>query len=215
MGGFADLITGIYGSITDPTKGERNRLESLGGYDTNVGEGLTTAGAQFDENILSGDPTKQAQALAPEISAGQEMVQQNKNQNAQFAPRSGGTAASTAGAETAERGNIIKEVGGLQKGAADSALSAGGNLLSQATTNTTTEADLAHQQFLDQSNAINKTVTGAGEIATSVAGGFAGGDVPTGSSPDLGSWNELMQEGTIPDQGAGGGNAGLDLSVFQ
>jgi hypothetical protein len=216
---MASLVSGIYDlSQGDPAKGQENQLSSLGGFETGTGEGLTTAGANFDESILSGDPTKVATALAPEISSQQQQVQQQKNQDAQFAPRSGGTAASDANASTAGRSNIINLEGGLESGAASGALSAGGNLLSQASGNINDVAGLKTARQAAQTADVGGIAQGAAEIATGFDGGAdAGslGDMAGGTPEETQQFGELMQSGTIADQGAGGGNAGLDLSSFQ
>ena len=164
---MASLVSGIYGlTAGDPTKKEENQLGALGGYETGVGEGLTTAAANFDEAILSGDPTRISAALAPEISAQQNQIQQVANQNAQFGTRSGGATASTNAAESAGRGNIIREVGGLQSGTAEQAGSLGSNMLSQAHGNISTEADLATAQAAREQEDVSGIAQGAGELAT-------------------------------------------------
>ena len=70
VGGIFDLAGG------DPTAHEEQGLQSLSGYENNLGEQSTSQGLGFESDILSGDPTKIAQALAPEIKAGQDQVQQ-------------------------------------------------------------------------------------------------------------------------------------------
>ena len=123
VGGLFDLFSG------NPTEKEQNQFGALSGYQTGVGEGLITPAAQYEESILSGDPTKTAQAMAPEISANQQQTQQFKNQTAEFSPRSGGTAASVANADTSGRSNLIDLLGKEQSGAASTSLSAGSGLL--------------------------------------------------------------------------------------
>ena len=141
MGG---LVGGIYDlAAGNPAQKEQDQFGALGNYETGTGEGLTTAGAGYDLGILSGDPTKIATALAPEISTGQSQVEQQRLQDANFGTRSGGTTASTEAAEAANRGNIITLEGGLQSGAASSALGAGSGLLSGASSNIGSEAQLA------------------------------------------------------------------------
>ena len=117
------IVGGLLSSIFDlaagnPVQGEQNQFGALSGYQTGVGEGLITPAAQYEESILSGDPTKTAQAMAPEISANQNQTQQFKNQTAEFSPRSGGTAASVANADTSGRSNLIDLLGKEQSGAA-------------------------------------------------------------------------------------------------
>ena len=139
VGGLFNLFSG------NPTEKEQNQFGALSGYQTGVGEGLITPAAQYEESILSGDPTKTAQAMAPEISANQQQTQQFKNQTAEFSPRSGGTAASVANADTSGRSNLIDLLGKEQSGAASTSLSAGSGLLGQASSNLGNEANLANQ----------------------------------------------------------------------
>lgn len=170
VGGLFDLFSG------NPTQKEQNQLGSLGGYDTGVGEGLTTAGANFEEGILSGDPTKQAQALAPEITAQQNQEQQAKNQLAEFSPRSGGTAAAAAGMDTAGRGNIISLLGGLEGSTAGAAVGQGTGLLGQASSDISQEAQLANQRRQQLTSDVTGIAEGAGQIASAF--------FPSNPSPD-------------------------------
>jgi len=178
---MGSLVSGIYGLVAgDPTQKEENQLGQIGGYETGTGEGLTTDAAKFDEAILSGDPTKIAQALAPQISAQQSQIQQQAKQNAEFGTRSGGTAASTAGAEAAGRGNIINEVGGLQSTTANNAGSLGSNLLGEASSNIGAEAGLASKAAANKQADVGNIAQGAAEIAEM---GFGGLDAIGGPSP--------------------------------
>jgi hypothetical protein len=169
-GSIFDLFSG------NPAQSEENALGSLGTQQVSTGENLISPAANYYENILSGNPTQIAQSLAPEISAGQNQVQQQANQNAQFGTRSGGTAASSNAAEGQERGNIINLVGGLQSGAAGAAGSLGTSQESQGAGNIGTEANLATQNQQREANDINGVAQGVASIATGFAdGGFGGG----------------------------------------
>ncbi len=164
MGGF---VGGIYDlAAGNPTQKEQDQFGALGNYETGTGEALTTAGAGEELGILSGDPTKIATALAPEISTGQSQVEQQRLQDANFGTRSGGTTASTEAAEAANRGNIITLEGGLQSGAASSALGAGSGLLSGASSNIGSEAQLAEERRKQVTGDIGDIATGAASIAT-------------------------------------------------
>jgi hypothetical protein len=217
MGGLVGAVYDMWNG--DPARTQESQLGALGGFETGTGEGLTTAGAKFDESILSGDPTSFATALAPEVSTGQQQVQQAANQGAQFGPRSGGTAASTANAKTAERGNIINLEGGLQSGAASSALSAGGNLLSQASGNIDSEANMLTARRAKDVNSVGTIGKSIAEMAT----GFAGlapapetgaVDMPTGGGGGSGfEWagqSDPSQDFSLADTGGGyGSNPGI------
>lgn len=167
---MGSLATGIFDLISgDPTQQQQNQLGALGGYETSTGEGLTSAGAGFEQGILSGDPADIAKTLAPEIKAGQDQVQQTADQNAQFGNRSGGTNASTQGAESNERGNIINLIGQEQQQAASTSLGAGGNLLTDASGNIQADAGLA----ANRQNQVGQDVGGIAQGAAEIATGFA------------------------------------------
>ncbi len=164
MGG---LVGGIYDlAAGNPAQKEQDQFGALGNYETGTGEALTTAGAGEELGILSGDPTKIATALAPEISTGQSQVEQQRLQGANFGTRSGGTTASTEAAEAANRGNIITLEGGLQRDAASSALGAGSGLLSGASSNIGSEAQLAEERRKQVTGDIGDIASGAASIAT-------------------------------------------------
>ena len=213
---MASLVSGIFDLASgDPTEGEEKKLGALGNYDTATGEALTTAGAGFDESILSGDLSRMATTLAPEISGQQSQIEQQRLQDANFNTRSGGTAASTSAAEAAGRGNIISLEGGLQSGAASSALASGSNLLSQATPNITDEASLLNQRRQQANQDVGGIAQGAAEIAE---GAFTGS--PTPPPPTSPEQLTNLDQGAPPpdltyDQSSGLSPQSLDLSAFQ
>ncbi len=173
MGGLLSSIFDL--AAGNPVQGEQNQFGALSGYQTGVGEGLITPAAQYEESILSGDPTKTAEAMAPEISANQKQTQQFKNQTAEFSPRSGGTAASVANADTSGRSNLIDLLGKEQSGAASTSLSAGSGLLDSASSNLGQEAKLADQWRQSQVSDIGQIGQGAASIAMGL---------PTGTGAD-------------------------------
>lgn len=210
VGGLFNLFSG------NPTQGEQNQFGALSGYQTGVGEGLITPAAQYEESILSGDPTKTAQAMAPEISANQQQTQQLKNQTAEFSPRSGGTAASVANADTSGRSNLIDLLGKEQSGAASTSLSAGSGLLDSASSNLGNEANLANQWRQQQTSDVNGIAQGAAEIAKmGMTGGAAPGLSP-GTVSDPGIANYLANNGPAPGSTDWSGidTSSPDMSIF-
>lgn len=160
MGG---LVSGLFDLFSgDPTSGQRKKLDDLSGFENNLGEKSVGQGLGWESDILSGDQAKIAQAIAPEIRAGQDMVQQQAEQNARFGNRGGGTNASTQNAQSNERGNIISLIGDLQGKAASTLTGAGEDLLGQGSTNISKSADLAERNRQRQ-------VGDVGGIASSVA----------------------------------------------
>jgi hypothetical protein len=122
MGGF---FSSIFGG-SDPTLGRNIKLFGQeAGQESGLGSGLTTDAAKWYESILSGDPTQEASAIAPESAALTEEAQQKKNELAQFAPRSGGTAAATDMMDANTRAQIFKLLGGLKSVAAAGAAGLG------------------------------------------------------------------------------------------
>ena len=215
MGGLAGSIFDL--AAGDPAEGEQKKFGALGDYQTGVGEGLTTAGAGFNEDILSGDPTKISQALAPEISTGQGRVEQQRLHDANFGTRSGGTAASTANAEGANRGNIINLVGGLQKSTAESSLTHGGNLMSEASGNIGNEAQLAEQRRQQQVGDVNGIASSVASIATGLPMGGAAPPGDTSGAIDLSNTNPGEFEDpnliSLNDQGISPQNASRTLQM--
>lgn len=179
MGGLAssiyDLIEG------NPTEKEQADLASLANYQQGVGQGLTTAGAGYEEALLSGDPTRIAQALAPEISAGQGQVEQARLAGANFGTRSGGTAAATNAAEAGNRANIINLVGGLQQGTAGAAVGQGTGLIGGAASDQEARAQMAAARQAQTAGDIGGIAQGAAQIAAGFLGG-AGGEGGTGAN---------------------------------
>ena len=191
---MADLVSGLYDLFAgDPAAKQKKEFDALSSFDTGTGEALTTAGSNYDLSLLSGDPSRIAATLAPEISAGQGMVEQQALQDANFGTRSGGTAAATEAAPAAERANIINLIGQTQAGAAGSALSSGSNLLSQATSNTGAAADLAEQRRKQTVGDVGDVAQGAAQIIGLLLGG--GGD--GGGGMDPGSFDNLISQGGV------------------
>jgi hypothetical protein len=165
------LASGIFDlNAGDPTQQEEGQLGDLSTYGTNTGEGAVNTANTYEQGILSGDPSTIAKTLAPEISAGQGQVQQAAMTNAQFGNRSGGTNASTQGAQAGERGNIINLIGQEQQGAAGAEASLGTNLLGQASSNINSEADLAAANQQRESSDVGSVAQGAGQIVAGLPG---------------------------------------------
>jgi hypothetical protein len=173
VGGIYDLFAG------NPTQGEQNTFGALGNEQIGTGEGLVTPAATYYQDILSGDPTKIAQSLAPEISAGQDQVEQQALTGAQFGTRSGGTAAANAAAQGQERGNIINLAGGLQQGAAAGAAGLGESQESQGAGNIGNQANLATAARNRTVGDINGIAGGVASIAAPFLAPSTGGGVPT------------------------------------
>lgn len=201
MGFFSSLFGG-----SNPTLNANiPAFQQEAGFATGVGNSDVTAASKWYNDILSGDPTKMAEAVAPETSAIQGEAQQAKNQTAQFAPRSGGTAAAMAGMDANTRAQIIKLLGGLQSGAAGSLGSLGTTEQGVALSNRQA-ADQASQEQMEnwQNSILGRGITGAasslesfglGKLENYLGGGGGGGS-------DGGDWST-----------SGGGGDETDLGI--
>lgn len=206
VGGIFDLIGG------DPAGKEHQAYQDLYGFENPLGEKSINQGLGWESDILSGDPAKIAQALAPEIKAGQDMVQQQAQQGAQFGNRGGGTNAATQAAQAGERGNIINLIGGLQRGAADTLTGAGENLLNMGSSNIGHSADLAYRNRQRQVGDIGGIASDVASIAMPFLGG-ASAAAPQAASDVVGTLNPAFaatQYGAEPPAFSGDFFAGLE-----
>jgi hypothetical protein len=144
----------IWGGSSPTLNQDITKEGALENFNTGVGEGLTTAGAGFQEGILSGDPTKEAQAIAPETKAAQDQAQQQKLTTAQFNNRGGGTNASTSAIDPNLRAQILALLGGLKSNTANAAVGEGTNLTNQASAENEAQAKLAQQRQQNWANSI-------------------------------------------------------------
>ena len=115
----------LFGGQNETLDKNINQFGQDAGVAGNLGTQDATAASKFYTDVLSGDATKEGQAIAPETSAIQQRGQQQKNQVAQFGPRSGGTAATTSAIDSSGNAELIKLLGGLQTTAASGAASLG------------------------------------------------------------------------------------------
>lgn len=172
MSWFSSLFTGNSPQLNSSL----SNTGQLAGFASGQGQNNTTQGSGFFSSLFSGDPTKIGQTLAPAISAGQQGVQQQKNEIANFGNRSGGNNAKSQSLDSANRGNITNMIGGLQAGAASSLLSSGQSLLGTALSGYGQEAGIADQQMKDwQSSIFGGALTSGAAIGAKALGAWAGG----------------------------------------
>ncbi len=166
MGWWSSLFTG-----SNPTlSSDMNKTGSSADFSTGMGEKNLTSSSKFFNDILSGDSSKQSQALAPEIGAAKTSAAQTNKTNAEFGTRSGGTAASTAATNDKVHSDITGMVGNLTGTAANSLASSGSNLISQGMQGYKQQADMSQDQLENWSNSIfGKGITTAVSAAETMA----------------------------------------------
>ena len=146
--------TSIFGGQNKTLNSNINNFQSIGGFATNLGEKSLSDAAKFSSDILSGDQSKIAKSLGPEIKTIQDQTQQNKNQTAQFGNRSGGNNAKIQTSGDTARSSINDLVSSLLGKSADSLASIGSTSLSAGMNAYKTGTDLSQTQMDNWSNSI-------------------------------------------------------------
>jgi hypothetical protein len=126
-----------FGYDMGPSSQENNQYSSLTGLtSTEAGQGLGDLNESqgFMDAILSGDPTKIGQVLSPQIKAIQGQGQQQKQTNATFGNRSGGTNATNQNIDDKTKGSIDDLISSLTGSALQTTNSNGLALTSNAQT---------------------------------------------------------------------------------
>lgn len=151
MGAF---LSGIFGGSNPTLNQTKNTAGDISKFGTTTGQGAITDANKYYSDILSSDPSKIAESIAPEIKAGADQTQQEKQSLAQFGTRSGGTAAASAGADAANRSNIISLIGRLQQGAAAGETGIGENQTAQGLQANGQQASISQAQLQNYINSI-------------------------------------------------------------
>jgi hypothetical protein len=174
----------VFGIDFGPSAQENQNYQQLtnaSNWATGAGEGDLLAGTNFMKAILSGDPTKVSQVLAPQISALKTSAQQTNKTMAETGNRGGGTGAATAATNDTVLGDITKSVADLTGSSASGLTSAGSGLISTGISGTGTafnEAEKMQQQREAQWNDIFSSI---GKTAGAISGGLP-------ATSDLGKW---------------------------
>jgi hypothetical protein len=171
MGFFSSLFGG-----SNPTLSKDiGQFGQIGGFATGLGESNLSQASNFYSSLLSGDPSKQAQALAPEISGIQQGAQQARSTAAQFGNRGGGTNAQAQMAGDQSRAQINQMISGLLGTSAGALGSMGGGLLAQGQSAYGQQAEASQQQMQNWANSIlGKGITSGVASAESAGLGALG-----------------------------------------
>jgi hypothetical protein len=148
----------FWGSLWGGSSPELNTLigqyGQIGGNLTGQGQSNVNKASDFYSSILSGDSSKQSQALAPEISAAKKSAQEQNKTTAEFGGRSGGTAASTAMTNDKTHEYLTNLIGRLTGKSADALGSLGTSELSTGLGALGQEQGASQQRMENWSNSI-------------------------------------------------------------
>lgn len=112
---MGDFFASLFGGQNKTLNNTIGNAGSTQGFTQGVGERGTTDAMKYYHDILSGDTSR---ALAPETEQLQDQTQAQKGAQAEFATRSGGGTAASAGADAANRATMASLLARLRSGAA-------------------------------------------------------------------------------------------------
>lgn len=146
----------------------------MGGNLTAQGQSYTNQAGNFWGSILSGDASKQAQALAPEISAAKTSAAQTNKTNALFGGRSGGTAASAAATDDKTHATITNLIGSLTNSSASGLANLGTSLTNTGLGAIDSSAELSQQRMQNwQQSLFGGALTGGAGIGLKALSNWA------------------------------------------
>lgn len=165
---MGDWLSGLFGGTSKGLDTAQSTAAGLAGYGVNKGEQNENAAGDYYGGILSGDPAKIAQSLAPAISANQQQAQQQKQTMGQFGSRSGGNTAAANNIDTATRANTTNLIGGALNNAAAGEAGLGENQVNNATSNNQIAGNFSQMQLQNIINSLfGKTISGAASYGES------------------------------------------------
>jgi hypothetical protein len=143
MGFFTSVLGGQNRTLSQ----DISKLGQIGDWSIGQGQGDVATGTEFWKSILSGDSSKQMQAVAPEVSAAKTSANQDIKTRAETGTRSGGNAASNAATTDKYHEWMTNLIGGLQSNAASSLTSTGGSLIGTGLEATGQQIGASEQQM--------------------------------------------------------------------
>lgn len=151
---FLNVLGSIFGGQNKTLDKNIKNFGQIAGFTTGLGEKSTAQGLGFMSDIVSGDQSKIARSLGPEIRAEQGREQQQKNTTSQFGTRSGGNNAVIQAATDTTRGNISNMVSGLLNSSVSGLVAGGSSLLSQGMEAYNAQTQLSQEQIQNWQNSI-------------------------------------------------------------
>lgn len=152
-----------------------NQFGSIGGWATGQGQNALGKALQFQTDVVSGDQSKIARSLGPEIKSIQSQKDQALKSTAEFGNRSGGNNAKNQTIGDTARSSINDMVTKLMNSSVTSLASEGSTLLDQGMTATAKNVELSQQRIDNWRNSIlGRAIGGVTDTLTSAATGGLG-----------------------------------------
>ncbi len=163
----------MFGGQNKTLNSNINQFGDIGGFATNLGEKSIGQAAKFASDVVSGDQSKIARSLGPEIGTIQTQQQQNKNQTAQFHDRAGGNNAALQMSGDTARGSINNLVSSLLGKSVDTLASIGSTEQSLGAEALKTQTDMSQTRLENWKKSILGGLTSG--IATTLGDAASGG----------------------------------------
>ena len=151
---MSNFFSSLFGGANSDLNTDIGATGQLAGNLSGQGQKNQNTAGNFFDAIVSGDATRQAGALAPEISAAKTSAQQQNKTAAEFGTRSGGTAASTAGTNDKVHSDITNLIGSLTNSSANSLANLGTSQVSQGQEAYNQNEQFSQQRMENWSNSI-------------------------------------------------------------
>lgn len=155
----------LFGGQNPTLNANIGEFGQIGGFATGLGESNLSQASNFWSSILSGDQSKIAKTLGPQIGAIQGQAQQQRNVGAQFGNRSGGTNAANQMISDQSTASINNMVNSLLGSSASNLGSSGAGLLSQGASAYGQQEQASQQQMENWMNSILGLGTTSGVAA--------------------------------------------------
>lgn len=165
---MGDFLSGLFGGSSPGLQKAQGTAEGLASYGANNGEKAENAAGDYYGGILSGDPSKIAESLAPAIAANTQGAQQQKQTIGEFGARSGGNTSTANHIDSATRANTTNLIGGALNNAAAGEAGLGENQIASGTQNNQISGQFSQQML---QNIINSLF---GKGISSAAGALEG-----------------------------------------
>lgn len=165
---MGDFLSGLFGGSSPGLHTAQGTAQGGADYGFNTGEKNENAAGDYYGGILSGDPAKIAQSLAPAISANTQEAQQKKQTMGEFGARSGGNTASANAIDSGTRANTTNLIGGALNNAAAGEAGLGENQVASGTQNNQISGQMSQQMLQNIINSLfGKSIAGGINYAES------------------------------------------------
>lgn len=172
---MGDWLSGLFGGTSKGLDTAQSTAQGAAGYGIGTGEKNENAAGGYYGGILSGDPAKIAESLAPAISANTGQAQQKKQTIGEFGARSGGNTAAANNIDATTRANTTNLIGGALNNAAAGEANLGENQMQNGTQNNQIAGNFSQQQLMNIMNSIFGKGISSGVGSIEGAGLAAGG----------------------------------------